>query len=124
MIMESDDGAENGTIGKPGEGVVAQQTWADTDQLERMCMCHSCWQGKVAICIKHSIRMKEAAAAGTALLQCIEQQCFSQSGCMVQSEWGTQVICQMSTRPALTGYEYNHKARRRLKEFMDNNFRH
>ena len=34
------------------------------------------------------------------------------------------MICQESARPALTGYEYNRKARRRLKEFMDDNYRH
>ena len=140
MIMDSDDGAEKGTINKPGEGVVARQTRPDTDQPERMCTCcewcklpngqlelpcsRSCCQGKVAICIKHGIGVKEAATADAALPQCTEQQCFGRSGCTEQLEWGTQVICQMSARPALTGYEYNRKARRRLKEFMDDNFRH
>ena len=68
--------------------------------------------------------MKEAAAADAALPQCTDQQCFGRSGCMVQSEWGTQIICQEHAQPALTGYKFNHKASKWLKEFMDDNYHH
>ena len=83
MIMESDDGTENETIDKSSQGVVARQTRPDTDQPERVCTCcewckldlpcnrRSC-QGKVAICIKHGIGVKEAAAADAALPQCTD----------------------------------------------------
>ena len=135
MIIESSAGTENETIDKSNQSVLALQTRPDTDQPERVCTCcewckldlpcnHQSCKGKVVICIKHSVRVKEAAAADTDLQHCTDKECFSQSGCTIQSEWGTQIICQESAWPALTGYEYNHKARRCLKEFMDNNYHH
>ena len=39
MIMDSDGGAENGTVNKPGGGVVVVRTLPDTDQPELRCTC-------------------------------------------------------------------------------------
>ena len=92
-------------------------------QLELPCS-RSCCQGKVAICVKHGIGVKEAATADAALPQCTEQQCFGRSDCHLVDQWGTHAICRMDARPALAGYEYNRKANKRLKEFIDDSFRH
>ena len=122
------------TDGPTKQGVLALQAWPCTDQPERVCTCcewckgaeQPCnrWacKGKMPLCIKHGVGVKEAAAADAKKRHCTDEACFRRSGCT--QGWGDRIICQESARPALTGYESNRKARKQLKRFMGGMFRH
>jgi len=90
------------------------QTQPDTDQPVLRCTCcewcrlslqcnrQSC-KDKVTLCIRHSIRVKEAAAADAKLPHCTDVRCFGRSGCAVQSEWGPYRTCTSGTSSASAG---------------------
>ena len=64
--------------------------------------------------------MEEARKADALKPPCTEDVCHMRSGCT--TGWGGDLRCQESARGALAGYEYNHRYKEHLKEFMDKQF--